>query len=124
MSSNVSLDQILGELEKTENVTDNQIVNNLLNAENVELKTEIPIPPSAQNAATLRLLQSLVSKGFSPQAAKPLKTHFDDSLKFAISHERGSREEIVKIFTKSPRQSSTPETGKQKNDLLGSLYGR
>lgn len=123
MSSNVSLDQILGELEKTENVTDNQIVNNLLNADNVELKTEIPIPPSAQNAATLRLLSTVVSNGFSAKAAKPLKDHFNDSLKFAISHERGSREEIVKIFTKSPRQTN-PEVKQQKTDLLGSLYGR
>lgn len=96
----------------------------MLNTENIQVKTEIPIPPSAQNAATLKLLATVVSNGFSAKAAKPLKEHFKDSLELAVSHERGSRKEIEHIFTKSPRATQSPETNKQKGDLLGSLYGR
>ena len=124
MSSNVSLDQILGELEKSENVSDNQIISNMLNTENIQVKTEIPIPPSAQNAATLKMLSTVISHGFSAKAAELTKTHFNDSLKLAVSHERGSRKEIEHIFTKSPRQAQSPEVKQQKNDLLGNLYGR
>ena len=122
MSSNVSLDQILGELEKTESVTDNQIISTLLSKNDISVKTEIPIPPSAQNAATLKMLSKVIEHGFSKKASELTQTHFTDSLEFAVSHERGSRKEIEHIFTKSPR--ANPEVKKEKSDLLGQLYGR
>jgi hypothetical protein len=122
LSSNVSLDQILGELEKSESVSDNQIISTLLSKDNISVKTEIPIPPSAQNAATLKMLSKVIEHGFSKKASELTITHFNDSLEFAVSHERGSRKEIEHIFTKSPRQN--PEVKAQKTDLLGQLYGR
>lgn len=123
MSANVSLDQILGELEKAENVSDNQIISNLLSVDNIEVKTEIPIPPSAQNAATLKMLSTVVSHGFSPKAGQLLKDHFNDSLKLAVSHDRGSRKEVVDIFKKTSHTKDTEITN-QKRDLIGQLYGR
>ena len=123
MSSNVSLDQILGELEKAESVSDNQIISTLLSKDNITVKTEIPIPPSAQNAATLKMLSKVVEHGFNKKAGDLLAGHFDNSLEFAVSHERGSRKEIEHIFTKAPR-SNAPEMKAQRTDLLGQLYGR
>ena len=120
--SSVSLDQILGELEKTESVSDNQIISNLLSRDNIELKTEIPIPPSAQNAATLKMVSELFKTAFSKRAGEFSAKHLTYSLEFAVSHLRGSREEVKYIFAKAGRQS--PEINQQRKDLVGQIWGR
>ena len=120
--STTSLDMILGELDKSESVTDNQVIGSMLNKVDLSVKTEIPLPPSAINAASLKLLSDYIELLFGKKASTLTRKHMTYSEEYAISHDRGSRKEVVEIFRRSHHQDQAIQ--RQKSDLLGQIYNR
>lgn len=84
---------LFDEMKKTSNINAEQILNELLNAENIELKTHILQPLNLTTLKTIAV--KLRADGFI-KSADTIDAFIDYYLRYMVSWNRQSREEIVR----------------------------
>lgn len=88
---------VLDELDEVDDISLNQILNNLLSADkNLELKTHIFKP---KELASLSVLAKYLRDKEFPISAKVLDNFIEMYLKYMVSFKRLSRKEVIKALS-------------------------
>lgn len=99
------LDNPLKIMSQSNEITSNQILNNLLHSDkNLALKTEISQPKKL--ALLLSLANYLKIEGY-PKSSKIIIDFIENYLTYMVSNGRKSRKEIIKALTYNERRNYT-----------------
>ena len=105
------------DIQEINDLTFKEILNNLLDKDNLELKTHIFKP---KQLATLKVFGEMMSSYKYPKSAKIIKDFLDIYLTYMVSFNRESRKEIIKALTHLIEDEHQKQTGNRYVDNLAS----
>lgn len=98
------------EMIPTKDISLQEILNNLLDSTDLELKTEIANP---KRLAILTTFSEYLQANYFPKTAKTIETFVELYLTYMVSHNRESRKEIIRALTTMIRESESVGLGKK-----------